>query len=770
MSLFSRFLRKAPPGALPREKSVESAPAVPAGPTVPSRAEQAAKEEETLKAAVDAQDVETIARLVVAGTSTKVRQQAAHAIGDLARLRQLIKDVRGGDKSVYRILTAKRDELVAQARKLEQAQAQINSVAVALERHSQRPYDHLFVPTLAPLENRWKALAPEAAPATLAAAQAAIERCRQVIAEHQRQVAAESARAQAAAEAAAEGRRRRELEERTASQAAAEQARVLEEERRAQAERMEAQALAHRQIGGLIRKAHGALNEGSTGRAAGLRRALEEKLGTAGVLPNYLANQLHQLDAKLNELKDWKSFSVTPKRMELMEEMESLVGATLDPPVLAQRIRELQGQWRTLSKGAGENLEADWERFREAAHKAYEPCREYFDAQALVRQENLQRRTALLERLAAFEAQHNWEQPDWRLVLTALRDSRQQWRRYSPVERAAGRTLQEKFDGITAALQGRLDGEYARNSKERALLIERARRLLASEDSRKAIEDVKELQLEWRAVGPVPREAGQQLWEEFRQQCDAVFQRRQQEFADYNAALAVNKAKAIALCEELERIGSLSGRKLLEEAARLADLRAGFESSGEFPRAEARGIRDRFERALEHCEESVARQQEHDAERSWTELLEAADRVHAFRLAISQNADPERTEALRQAAETYIAAVDRWPRGGLEAIRREFGRQDGADLAANEVTLRRLCIRAEILADVPTPPEDQAARREFQVQRLMQSMGQGITDDRGQLDEMAIEWVGSGPAGEAVYPGLLGRFKRCRDSSAAPPR
>jgi galactonate dehydratase len=49
--------------------------------------------------------------------------------------------------------------------------------------------------------------------------------------------------------------------------------------------------------------------------------------------------------------------------------MESLVDSTLEPPVLAERIKSLQEEWRTLSKGAGENLEADWQRFQEAARK-----------------------------------------------------------------------------------------------------------------------------------------------------------------------------------------------------------------------------------------------------------------------------------------------------------------------------------------------------------------------------------------------------------------
>lgn len=763
MSLFSRLFRKAPPPSSAPEAPPENADTVRPEQSVPNRALMAAREEETLKAAIDGHDAQTIARLVVAGTSTKVRQLAAQAIEDPVQLRQLIKEVRGGnDKSVYKILARKRDALLTKVRKLEQLQAEISAVSTAIERHSHRPYDPLFAPTLEQLQNRWKVLAADAEPDVLQRVQHAIDCSREVIAQHIRQIAVEASRQLAAANAAAEAQRLRDLEEKAAAIAAAERGRILEAERKARAERQEAEALVLRQIGGLVRKAHDALNDGSTGRAAGLRRVIEEKWPAAAPLPAYLANQLQQLDAKLNELKDWKSFSVTPKRAELLEEMESLAGSTLDPATLADRIKSLQDEWRTLSKGAGESLEADWQRFQEAAQKAYQPCREYFEAQALVRQENLQGRRALLERLAAFEAGYNWEQPDWRTVIAALRESKQEWRRHSPVERVAGKALQERFDAFMVNLQSRLDAEYARNVKEKRVLIERAQRLLASEDSHRAIDDVKELQQKWKAVGLVPRAEDQQLWKEFRQHCDAAFQKRQQDFADYSAGLEANKSKASILCEELEKIVVLSGPDLLENAKKLADLRAAFEAIGEFPRGGARELRRRFERALERCEMAVAQQQARDAERSWSDLLDAADRVRAYRLAIARNADVAQRDVLRRAAENYIAAVGQLPKGGLEAIKSELAREDGSDFAANEAALRMLCIRAEILSDIPTPPEDQALRRDYQVQRLIQNMGQGITAEAAQLDTMVIEWIGVGPTEEATYMRLLERFKRCR--------
>jgi hypothetical protein len=293
-------------------------------------------------------------------------------------------------------------------------------------------------------------------------------------------------------------------------------------------------------------------------------------------------------------------------------------------------------------------------------------------------------------------------------------------------------------------------------------LIERARQLVAGEDSRKAIDAVKDLQQKWRAVGPVPRESDHPLWEEFRQQCDAVFQKRQQEFVDYTAGLQTNRTNAISVCEELEKVADLSGLELLQSARNLPDLRAAFEAAGEFPRGDARGLRSRFERALERCEESVAQQQAREAERSWEDLFEAANRVRAYRLAVARQADASERDALRQAADSYVASVDQWPKGGLDAIKHGLAREDSSDATANETVLRMLCIRAEILTDTATPPEDQPLRREYQVQRLIQNMGQGIAADEAQLDTMAIEWVGAGPTEEAAYQRLLNRFRRCR--------
>eukprot|EP01034_Spumella_vulgaris_P006922 gene6922-8824_t len=159
----------------------------------------------------------------------------------------------------------------------------------------------------------------------------------------------------------------------------------------------------------------------------------------------------------------------------------------------------------------------------------------------------------------------------------------------------------------------------------------------------------------------------------------------------------------------------------------------------------------------------MARQHAHGAEHAWNDLFAAANHVRAYRLAVALNLDTPLLDTLKEVAETCIASVQRWPKSGLDALKQALAGERSTDLAANELAARMLCIRAEILTDTPTPPEDQALRRDVQLQRLVQGMGQRLKADETQLDTLAIEWVRIGPVEDVAYEPLLQRFRRCRE-------
>jgi hypothetical protein len=718
------------------------------------------------------QDPDQLARLILQSSSSRLRQIAAEQVHDPQQLKALLQQVRNKDNGVYKILKQKLDARNAEDRKAQEIEQDIAERYAALERHSQRTYDAFYKAALEGLKTRWHSLATQPAADIQLRALQAIERAEQVIESNLRLISQQAAE-QAALTAA------RELEERDQQAALASAAAQAEAENEAEAHRREEAAAQRaleetqragkraaaekllRQIGGLIRMTHAAIRDGGTQRAAGLRRSIEEKLPADGVLPANLLRQIQQLDEKLNELKQWKDFAVAPKRLELIADMEALIGASEDPKVLADRIKSLQEEWRTIGKGIVSEAPEEWQRFQQASRTAYEPCRQYFEAQAALRQQNLDKRKVLFERLLNFESAQKIDHPDWRLFETVLRDAPRECRRYFPVDREAARELQAEFDQALGRLQAKLDGWYEGNVAEKQSLIKRARILLTQEDSREAIDAVKRLQLLWKSSAPAPAAQSQSLWNEFREVCDSVYQKRQQAYAEYTSGLEANKAKAIALCEEVERGAGLSGAELLAAVAKIPGWRATYEALDEMPRAEARGLQNRFERAINSCRAKEAEQRARDSKQSFLALFEAAKRIQAYQRAVLQSAEPSEREALKQAAESFIAEVPQWPKGGLKAIKETLAAADaisGSDGEARERALRIICVRAEIRSEAPTPADDETLRREYQVQRLMRAMGQGINADDADWDTMALEWIRIGAVAPDLHESLTARF------------
>lgn len=764
MSLFSRLFGKSRTAPV---APAASKPATPAGPPPkPDPAAKAREEEAAVSNAIAAGDTAAIGKWVLEGSSSHVRQLAAQAVTDPDQLRDLIRATRGKDKNAYRILTAKRDSLLAAERSAQQRRAEIDAAATAIARHSERPCDAQYAGTLARLEAKWQSFAPHASAEVQHDVARHVARAHEVIELHRRAVEAEAERQRSAALAAGEARRQRELQHEAAAAAAAERTREQEAEREAERARREAQDEEVRRLIGLLRQAQAALEQGGTARATRLRDAIKEALPAAPTLPAWFERKLQDIDSRIEELKDWKTFTVVPKRAELVQRMQSLVGADMSPEELAHQIRRLRDEWRTLHRGAAEESAAEREQFDAAAEQAYEPCRAHFAQQAEQRKENQARREALIERLSAFAAGQTDENANWRLVQQALAEARREWRECAPVDQGVVKSLQERFHAVTDGLRARLEAEYDRNVQARQRLIARAAELAGAGDTRAAIEETKELQRAWQGVGLVPRHQGHALWEEFRKHCDAVFERNAQESVAYGAALEANKARALGLCDEVERIATLDGDELQAGLRQLPALHAEFEAL-ELPRASARDLRRRFAQGADRCDAAARHQQDAAVRRAWGDLLVAASRVRAYGLSKLEQRAPDAAAELRSAAESAIAGLTHAPKGARDLLAQHLEQADngaaGSDLAANEAALRLLCVRAELLAGLPTPEEDRELRREYQMRRLVESMGRGERTSTADFDDLTLEWLAVGPLDPAVHDTLLDRFRRCRE-------
>jgi hypothetical protein len=755
-------------GQKPADVPAEADPVPSPPPPGPDRAELLAAEEAELAAAIASGDETLIAPFALSASATRLRQKAAEAIEDPERIRELIRAARGGkDNAVHRILAAKRDARLEAERAAARFLAELEATATTIAKHARLPYDPLYAATLAEHERRWRPFAAHATAEQQASVDQGLAAAREVVAAHQAVVEAALESKRTAEESA-----QREIAEREAA-AAADAARTALEHETRQAEQAarDAQAAsdgeASRKVIGLLRQAQAALERGSTASAERLRAGLAKKLQVvpASALAPGLQRQLEQLDVKLQELRDWRAFTAAPKRAALLDRMRALVGASIAPQQLAQHIRKLQQEWRTVNAGTAEQDAAEHQQFRELANKAFEPCAAHFAAQSAQRSTNRAQRESILARLAAFTSSLEGKDPiDWRLVATVLSEARREWRKFAPVDQDVAAALQARFRAALDELGGRLDGEYQRNIAAKSELIARAAALLALPDVRSAIDGAKQLQRDWTATGIVPHARDKALWEEFRRHCNAVFERSAQEHAAQAAALGSNVERAGALAGELERIASLEGSALREGFKGVDAIIADFETL-ELPRAQASGLTRRFQRALEHCAQRRDQDRAQASQRTTDGLFDAAAAVRAYAVLRADGATEEALALQGDVVVVALAGLESAPRAARLGLEKHWSKVTATaapfDLAANALALRLLCVRAEIAAGRETPDEDQGLRREHQLKRLLASRNLGA--DTGPEDNAALllEWLLTGPVAPELELALRARFLRC---------
>ncbi|TCS41606.1 DUF349 domain-containing protein [Reinekea marinisedimentorum] len=516
------------------------------------------------------------------------------------------------------------------------------------------------------------------------------------------------------------------------------QALAVVKEKRAELQAQEAEHV--RAIRGQLRRCTAAVTDGHLRRASGLFHGAEDMLkkfeleAHAGVKKQY-----EETREALEKLRDWQAYAVLPKKEALIKRMEALVDQHIDPELRSNSIREMQDEWKLLSRGLQDKHQELWQTFHELADKAYEPCREYFKEQRHLREVNLEKRREVVEQLKTYSGLVNWQQPDVKELDQVLQVARNDWRKYSPVDRMANKKVQAEFDALHKKMFDAMRTQQDVHKAAKQSIIEQSRQLLSQEDVREATEQAKALQQQWKQAGMIARKDEQALWKEFRTVCDELFGRRDEETsrvrADEDANL-VSAEKIIAAIEALaEQPPYKAGKSQFNE---LTDQ---FRQMGTLPRTRQQKVNAQFNKACETFEQLCAKEARMEKDAQWLAVI---DWVKQARFG-SADAAAWAEIKLPAQAKGLNERVDAW------------------QLPASEENLALLhdkTIELEILAEADSPEEDSAQRMAMQVSLL--SNGVGATNELADFHQQVAAWLAIGAVAQAEYELLEARMKRAR--------
>ena len=386
--------------------------------------------------------------------------------------------------------------------------------------------------------------------------------------------------------------------------------------------------------------------------------------------------RMQLLQGQCNELSDWQGFATTPKQIALCEQMEHLAEQPIDPEAKAAHIKELQEEWKNLGGSSDRLL---WARFKQASDAAYEPCKAYFAAKSDLKHANLATRRLICQQLQEFVALADWSSIDWKVAERIHQTARQEWKAAWPVEFRDNRPLQKQFDELLKQLDAKLNDERQRNEALKQAIVASAEELISAEPLTDAMVQAKELQGHWQAIGITRHREDRKLWQAFRQACDAIFARREQENSRQKQAVVAADEQVISILERADQALSTSTNS--DELNAIWTELATYNSQ-----ALSTSTRDRYNDVRQRLHTAKQRQELVARLQQWTGCIQARGQ----------------------------APIDRTD------VPLEWAKFNQLD---EPIDFQELAIRTEILADQPSPAADQRKRMEIQVQRLAQSIG-----------------------------------------------
>ena len=466
-----------------------------------------------------------------------------------------------------------------------------------------------------------------------------------------------------------------------------------------------------------------ALEQGSLQQALDL----EKNIRTMHVpVRGELAARLTLLRGELHRLLDWAKWGGNVSREELIKVADGLPDAQLAPQELAKQVGGLRARWKELDRTSGPAAKDAWERFDRGCSRAYEIAAAHFKQQTQLRQDNFQQAQALLAEVDAAIVHYQVLPVDFKALIASIARFKQDWRKIGPIDRKKKIRLESEFAQKIAELNQPLQVARDAALAVRQQLIAQLTEIPATD--RSAAEKVQQAQQRWQSEAvklPLERREEQQLWQQFRIACDAVFAQRrasgeQQKQRRHELAMAKEQC-----CERLEQDDS-QAQEAIEVALRRA-RQEWHELSGAERQTE---LEARFQAAATVLENRLAalvlsqKQSELITLRikiKTCQQLEAALSDVPERRAdqcAAWQAEWQTQVNLQTGLHAEISAVlERRFSSVVNILQQEF--PDCAPASADDLALfREHLLRMEILSGLESPAELARQRLQFQVQDL----------------------------------------------------
>ena len=224
------------------------------------------------------------------------------------------------------------------------------------------------------------------------------------------------------------------------------------------------------------------------------------------------------------QVKD--NWAVASEAKEKLISRAEQLATTTDWKKGGEEFKSLLTEWKAVGRGEKSADAAQWERFKAAREKFNSARSAYFEK----RQREWASNKAAKERIVS-QAESLAGSSDLRSASEQMRRLGEEWKQVGPCEKGDNDRLWGRFNQARTRLRDRKQQdfekrqrEWASNKAAKESLIYQMSLLVNSNDYRAAKDQARQLDTQWRAIGPCAKEDRDRLWQQYKSAKDQLFE------------------------------------------------------------------------------------------------------------------------------------------------------------------------------------------------------------------------------------------------------
>ncbi|MEL6675192.1 MAG: DUF349 domain-containing protein, partial [Bacteroidota bacterium] len=323
-------------------------------------------------------------------------------------------------------------------------------------------------------------------------------------------------------------------------------------------------------------------------------------------------DKFYQLREMHFELLDYDRKKNLVEKEKLIKEAENLIPpeeAREDPQVWKEKMdmfSKIRERWRAIGHVPREEMDRINNGYREVIDRFFDIRQGFMAGQDQVRQENAVKKEEILTKMAPYK-EFSAEKPRaWNEASKELRAFQENWKEIGQAPMKVNSELWSRYRDICntffsnkSAFFKKYDEFRAENLAKKRALVEKAEELSQQSDWEKVSKALKDLQKEWKTIGPVPERHSNKLWNRFRTACDTFFEQRRSHYSDMHENEHTNLQAKKALIEEVNKIKVAEKESPRKAIDQIKDIQARWKDIGKVPYKEKDKIWEEFRGAVD---------------------------------------------------------------------------------------------------------------------------------------------------------------------------